>query len=257
MALDPSGRTLYVTSAGRTSGVAIFARDPATGGLTQLPGTDGCLSDGLPGCGRARGITSADEVVVAPDGRHVYIAARDGRRIGSERGGIAVFERDPATGALRQLPGRRGCSSTTGTRGACRGDRRLRSIDGLVVAPDGRTLYTTAFNGTRGPLPTPIAPDGTLSASRRAPSWPLIEETGDLAVSRDGRRLFVGSSGGLVVYERRSPARALLVRACLRSPFSPPGCPRYSHVVQGVLAIAPDETVYLAGDDGLYTARLR
>jgi DNA-binding beta-propeller fold protein YncE len=68
--------------------VAAFARDRRTGALTQLPGTDACVSeDGAGGaCADGVGLIVADSVAVSRDGRNVYVA--------SEGNAVAVFARD-------------------------------------------------------------------------------------------------------------------------------------------------------------------
>src|SRR5579884_1614345 len=65
------------------------------GALVQLPGTRGCLSEpSQDGCGKARGLVGAGAVAIA--GRYVYVAS-------ARSDAVAIFKRDPVTGALRQL----------------------------------------------------------------------------------------------------------------------------------------------------------
>src|SRR2546422_8049719 len=49
---------------------------------------------------------------ISPDGKHLYVPNYDSD-------GIAIFARDPATGALTQLSGTAGCVTETGTGGSC------------------------------------------------------------------------------------------------------------------------------------------
>ena len=44
LAASPDGRNVYVTS-NESGAVVVFDRDPATGVLTQKPGTAGCISE--------------------------------------------------------------------------------------------------------------------------------------------------------------------------------------------------------------------
>jgi hypothetical protein len=50
----------------------------------------------------ARGLRDAVDAAISPNGRHLYL-------IGSEPPAMAVFKRNPRTGALSQLPGSAGC----------------------------------------------------------------------------------------------------------------------------------------------------
>ena len=133
--VSPDGWHVYVAS---LSGVAVFARDEATGALTQLPGIAGCVSaDGTGGlCATGRALLGARSVVVSPDSWHVYVASWDG---------VAVFARDKATGALTQLPGTAGCVSDDGTGGLCGDGRALYGATSVAVSPDGSHVYVVSW----------------------------------------------------------------------------------------------------------------
>jgi len=133
--VSPDGWHVYVAS---LSGVAVFARDEATGALTQLPGIAGCVSaDGTGGlCATGRALLGARSVVVSPDSWHVYVASWDG---------VAVFARDKATGALTQLPGTAGCVSDDGTGGLCADGRALYGATSVAVSPDGSHVYVVSW----------------------------------------------------------------------------------------------------------------
>lgn len=84
-AISPDGRTLYVSElANHTSdgGVAVFSVNPATGAITQLPGTAGCItadgkSNGVAGACAVGGpaIRNAYSPSLSPDGNSLYLAA--------------------------------------------------------------------------------------------------------------------------------------------------------------------------------------
>ena len=101
--------------------MAVFARDRRTGALTQLPGTDACVSeDGTGGdCADGVALDCPQGVAVSPDGRNVYVAS-------SSAHAVAVFARDRRTGALTQLAGTDACVSEDGTGGDC--------ADGVALA---------------------------------------------------------------------------------------------------------------------------
>jgi DNA-binding beta-propeller fold protein YncE len=74
-------------------------------------------------------------VTVSPDGRRVYAAAFDS-------GAVAVFARNRATGALRQLPGAEGCLGPAAE--GCTPARGLRDTVDVTVSRDGRHLYVAS-----------------------------------------------------------------------------------------------------------------
>ncbi|MEW6268201.1 MAG: beta-propeller fold lactonase family protein [Thermodesulfobacteriota bacterium] len=87
IAVSRDGRHVYVGSAS-SNAVAVFARDRKTGALTQLPGTDGCVSeDGTNGeCADGKALLNAGAVAVSDDGKSVYVAS-------FQSGAVAVFAR--------------------------------------------------------------------------------------------------------------------------------------------------------------------
>src|SRR5215218_7298304 len=81
------------------------------GTLSQLAGPRGCLVDRSAkagDCARARALNGpgpfmgSRAIALSPNGRHVYVASS-----GSDA--IAIFSRDPKTGALSQPTGKGGC----------------------------------------------------------------------------------------------------------------------------------------------------
>jgi DNA-binding beta-propeller fold protein YncE len=144
MALSPDSHNLYVSSSlstkdSETFGLATYSREPTVGALTQLPGDEGCLNqDGSNGCAAVafRGTApnnEAEDIVISPNGRDLYLThesifeGAEGALCGAEDDFLALFHRG-AGGALGPLV------RDIGTCGA----------SGLVMSPDGRTVYTLA-----------------------------------------------------------------------------------------------------------------
>ena len=138
VAVSPNGKNVYVTSSG-SSAVTVFARDVGTGALTQLAGTDGCVSqDGTGGqCAVGKALQGAFAVVVSSNGKNVYVAARDSNA-------VASFARDARTGALTQLAGTAGCVSDDGSAGLCADGNALVGPVALTISQNGKSLYAVS-----------------------------------------------------------------------------------------------------------------
>jgi DNA-binding beta-propeller fold protein YncE len=136
VAISPDGRNLYATSRGSNS-VTVFLRNPSTGALRQLPGTEGCVS-GLPtpGCSSGRALLGPDVVVISPDGRNVYVGSFFGNA-------VAVFDRAEPDGALTQPAGAAGCIAE-GATGGCAGGIALGAPEGMAISRNGTSLYVAS-----------------------------------------------------------------------------------------------------------------
>jgi DNA-binding beta-propeller fold protein YncE len=205
-------------------------KETVTGSLTQLPGRLGCLSDGKGAkaeCGQARALkgpgpgVGSRAIAVSPDGRNVYVAAS-----GSDS--IAVFDRDPVTGALTQPKGKAGCVAAVV--GKAKGDQGcglaigLIGPDSVAVSPDGRNVYATSRAGssvttfirnrkTGGLRQLPPSASGCISGqpiptctTGRALKWPDV-----VVVSKDGKNVYVGdfAGSGVISFSRAGKAGAL------------------------------------------------
>jgi Ca2+-binding RTX toxin-like protein len=67
----------------------------------------------------------------------VYVA-------GNALSAVAIFDRDPASGALAQNPGTAGCISDSGTGGACQDGNGLLFPVNVAVSNDGKSVYATS-----------------------------------------------------------------------------------------------------------------
>lgn len=135
VAVSPNGRNVYATSL-NSDAIDVFTRKPSTGALAQ-GGGGGCIANiPTPGCTTGRALDGPDVVVVSPDGHNVYVGAFKGNS-------LAVFTRDPATGALDQPAGTSGCISYAPIADCALGIA-LASPEGMAVSPDGDSVYVAA-----------------------------------------------------------------------------------------------------------------
>jgi 6-phosphogluconolactonase (cycloisomerase 2 family) len=190
----------------------------SAGDLTQLSASAGCLTtQGARrprGCSSVRGIRADDNLVIAlsADDRHAYVAGGLG---------LAVFERDVASGALTQLDGSAGCFARAAddqcglAAGMAERERHMWGIGKVQMAPDDSFVYVTqsvprtilAFardqqSGELRQLPWPY---GCITALVRADCARVPELPGgvlDIAVSSDGGHVYVAGRRELRVFER-------------------------------------------------------
>jgi cysteine-rich repeat protein len=193
MQLGPDEAELYYASLGL---LAVFRRDPMSGALTLLQSLE------FPGFG-------SDAVAVAPDGRHVLVAANDS---------IALYPRatDGTLGAPVLVP--------TVDRDA--GDRYTSpQVVGLAISGDGRSVYALEAEGEDGNRDAVLIlrrdpATGALDRIQRVgdgfDDWVSLGSLSGLAASRDGRDLLVGSDvygQGEIVSLRLAAGGDLAVRA--------------------------------------------
>lgn len=222
-AVSPDGKNVYVAGS-YGDALVILDREPITGALTAKPGTAGCVTeDGTDGldefspyppdakvCADGQALREAESVAVSPDGNNVYVAAG-----GSDA--IAVFDRDLVDGSVTQKPGRGGCVSETGTRGACANARALRDPNMVTISPDGAQVYVAAFTsgaisifGRRlgGALKQDhgrsgcISQTGTHGACRKAR---VLQSPASIAISPDAKHLYTapGLGNTITILDRR------------------------------------------------------
>jgi 6-phosphogluconolactonase (cycloisomerase 2 family) len=189
------------------------------GSLTQLAGTAGCIKvGGDEGCAPGRGLSEASGIALSPDAKSAYAVSNTklGQNTAENFGYLASFSRDPSSGALKQLPGNAGCSSTDGTDGiggSCAMGSGLGGARDVVVSPDGHYVYVAASGGTGGGNSIAIfARDSSTGALTQAsgaagcitdgstpPCATATKEIRDLrslAVSPDGKFLYAVAAEG-------------------------------------------------------------
>lgn len=185
LALSPDGAFAYVTSEALDS-VLVFQRLATNGRLVPVARYD----IDAPGFETA-GLATPLDVVVSPDGRHVYVAA-------SEAGAVVVMARDAVTGTLTFLENQ----DDTGAAGA-----NLGGVRRLQISADGNHLY--AAGALAGALVTFSRDPATgaltvLEAEVNGVDDP--DDTGDavesmirpagLALSADDSQVYVASRFG-------------------------------------------------------------
>jgi DNA-binding beta-propeller fold protein YncE len=215
VAISPDGKNVYVASS-NSNAIAIFKRNARTGELTQPAGAAGCISArGAGGCATAVGLEGPNSVAVSPDGRNVYATSLASNA-------VAIFVRNPTTGALTQGAGDVGCIANVATTG-CTTGRALDGPDVVVASPDGRNVYVGAFKGSSlaifardpstGALTQPAGASGCISQTpiaACAPGVALASPEG-MAISPDGANVYVAAalSNALDVFNRNSSTGAL------------------------------------------------
>ena len=208
VAISPDGANVYVASR-LSDAVAVFDRDPANGRLVQQTGLAGCVSETGSGgqCADGTALDGASTVTVSPDGANVYVASRFSDA-------VAVLDRNPLTGTLTQKPGTAGCISDDGTGGACADGTALDLAIGVVVSPDGESVYAAARNSSavtifdRNPL--------TGALTEKAGTAGCVSEDGTAGACVDGRALLGAgsvtvSSDGANVYAAAEDGSAISI----------------------------------------------
>ena len=210
LVVSPDGKNVYATSVGSNT-VVSFRRNSATGALTQLGGGVGCIANAAStGCVSGRAIDGPDGITISPNGANVYVAAF----IGSS---VAVFTRDPSTGALTQPSDTTGCLVETPTTN-CTTGLALGEPEGVTVSPDGANVYvaapgsnavdTFARNSSTGALTQPTDGTGCIASTALSGCTTGVQLAGAdaLTVSPDGTDVYVTSalSNSLTTFTRSS-----------------------------------------------------
>ena len=92
--VSPDGLNVYTVGVNGDA-IGVFARDPLTGQLTQLPAPFGCIAENGDGvtCTDGIALDGPRSLAITKNGKHVYVASTDSDA-------IAMYRRDFATGAL-------------------------------------------------------------------------------------------------------------------------------------------------------------
>ena len=252
LALSPDGRSLYVASQ-LDDAVVRFKLNRAGKPLER-----GCFEDDdkfvADDCTRdPEGLGNAQAVVVAPNGRSLYVAA-------SDDDAVTRFKRAPRSGALAY----RGCvdnRTPAGPDDCARSAEGLREAYSIGISPDGRYLYTGTINdgsmaqfrlGNAGQLRPRGCIEAPFSSAQCATVAQGIGRAADFAFDSAGRSLYVVGGVAIQPFKRFPGSGELIEQACIEDDDRAPSgtsCTREAEGLGGTYAVAmsPD-------DDWLYTA---
>jgi hypothetical protein len=246
-------------------GLAVLSRDRATGALSPLQCISSDASDGAgnEGCDGATALNGANSVAVSADGTGVVVAS-------TGAGSITLFGRDAATGRLTELA----CAQqSVPLNGTCRSAPTLDGVSTVSFTPDGRDILalTPPHNAivdlrrdddgvTRARC---LSATGTSGSCKRMAKLNGVDA---LAVSADGRQVYVRSAAGLLWLSRDPATGALEPGGCINPAreggacqAAPPADPYAYGFSYGTYApgghsivISPDgRSLYAGLDDGL------
>ncbi len=205
--VSPDGNNVYVGSFFGNS-VAAFARNPATGALTQLAGSAACIAEATAGCTTGIALNSVEGLAISPNGANVYAAT-------ALSNAVVTLSRDSATGALAQASDGSGCIVQSALSG-CTVGRQLSGANAVAVSPDGDGVYVTSLfsnsvtsfarNGSSGALTQLEGAGGCLIYLRSAGcsfGRALFAPEG-LALSPNGKNVYVAAfkTGAIAVLNR-------------------------------------------------------
>ncbi|HET6174777.1 MAG TPA: beta-propeller fold lactonase family protein [Gaiellales bacterium] len=199
LAISPDGHFVYAAG-GTADSLLVFSRDAATGRLTQLAGTAGCLRNGRSDCAPVTGLDGPAAIAMAPDGTSLYVA--------SAVGTVTAFQRDVTTGTLAQLPAGAGCLSD-GDLAGCTAVGGLARASAVAFTPDGRTLIAA---GTDDDAVVSFRRDPAGGALTRASCVSASAGTAGCTLSPliGGPRALVVRSNGLSVWVAASRADSIV-----------------------------------------------
>ncbi|HEY4279010.1 MAG TPA: beta-propeller fold lactonase family protein [Conexibacter sp.] len=265
LAASPDGTGLAAGhgSSGQSLGsVNTYTRDPQTGALGL--GVEVADSCGLNPCASDNGLYDVQGVAYSPDGKSLYAASHNGG--GGARGAVTAFARNPSTqgiSLIQCVPNVLTASGPCSTGPAAEG---IAGAEGLVVSPDGLFVYVASrfdsavvgFNRVTagvglaklGAAANCLTGGPTTNACANTPG---LTGAAGLAISPDGRDVYVASfNDGVAVLRRNVVSGVLTFTECLK-PVAAGGCSGDPGLVTGArsIAVSPDgRSVYVAGGNG-------
>jgi DNA-binding beta-propeller fold protein YncE len=209
---------VYVAAGAQSEGdVAVFEREAGTGALKQLSGEEACLggtAHPVSGCAKDEDINGAEDLVVSPDGKNVYMTSYSANAVVELQRG--------AHGALTPLASPNACVTTKLVEHpACTAAASMADPLGIAISPDaaGENVYVSgsgaeaeaafARNGATGALTQLASPYECVTSGSSgcgAGSTGIVGLEGGIyaarrvTVSPDGTNVYVaGQTAGTVV----------------------------------------------------------
>jgi 6-phosphogluconolactonase (cycloisomerase 2 family) len=173
LAVSPDGLNVYsVASFGSqppsAGSITAFSRNVGTGALTFLEAE-------VDGAGGVDGLDGAVALAISADGAHVYV-------VGVMDDAVAVFSRDPGTGALTFVEAEfDGVGGVDGLDGA----------NSVAISPDGAHVYVSGYYDGKVAIFTRNVVTGVLTFSETFDGVQV--GNGGVAISPDGAFVYVGT----------------------------------------------------------------
>jgi len=194
VAVSPDNKHVYVTSF-RKHAIVAFSRDETTSVLTQI---DCYVKDTTPGCTQVTPLTQPYAIAVTPDGKFVYVSAQ-----GSDA--VIVLSRDKKTGKLTK----KSCVGRSSAGGCAHPVNPLNHPQGLAISKDGKFVFVAVRVDDAVIAFTRNKNTGALSKANCVSNRELesatcsvgvgLEDPRDVAVSKDGKNVYVASKGSNAV----------------------------------------------------------
>jgi DNA-binding beta-propeller fold protein YncE len=248
--VSPDGKNVYAGSFFGNA-IVVFDRDPSSGALTQPADTTGCIAEGpTAGCATGLALGAPEGMAISGDGKSVYAAT-------AVSNALAVFSRDPSTGALAQATDGSGCIVASALSG-CTTGAQLSGANAVAVSLEDDDVYVTSLlSNSVTSFTRLIASGATTQKAGAAGCLVFLRAVGcslghalaapeGLAVSPDGTNAYVAAfaSGAIAILNRNRASGALIQKAggagCVAKP-SVPNCSS-AQALDGVssVALSPD-----------------
>jgi IPT/TIG domain len=207
--VSPNSKNVYVAAGAKsgTGDIAVFERSTSTGVLTQLPGNEGCIGEGVEGCDHGVALKSTEALAITPSGKNVYATSFDDD---------AIAELKVGTGGKLELPGGSNDCVTSKTITGCKTvPGLLGSPLGVAVSPDGSNLYASSSgdaavaefrieaSGVLLPLEenTGCVTSGSSGCEPGGDEFVGLEGARRITVSPDNVNVYVAGQGGNDIVE--------------------------------------------------------
>jgi DNA-binding beta-propeller fold protein YncE len=237
VAVAPDGKNVYV-AASSSSAVASFARDPASGRISEINCVSANGTSGLDGtkgaCADGDALGGASSVTVSPDGKFAYSTSY-------ASSGVGIFARNPTTGALKQV----GCVRSVRT---CTAARALGGAAALTITPDGKNAYLAAPDSDAVSEFARDADTGALSfigcvsddgTDRMCVTGNALRGADAIVASPDGKNVYVAAhdSNSVLTFARDSSTGLLTQAGCVMDTAPSRGSCVRGRAISGVVAL--------------------